>query len=241
MDLQKAKILLDKINALYNNMSADKKNISTIERDLMKSYIQQFYESFIDVPRAPVRKAVEVIKSTPKPKPQPSPRIITKKKAPVITPPPPKPEPVAPPPAAPAPPKVEKVVAPPPAPKPEPAKPKPVPPKPAPAPVSQSNPELEELFEFNSATELSEKLSEMPLSDIKKGMGINERILTVNELFGGDQAVFNMTIDTLNKLPNYKEATLFLMNNAAAKYNWAARNKKKKAKTFIKLIKRRYN
>ncbi|MEZ4933421.1 MAG: hypothetical protein R2788_15035 [Saprospiraceae bacterium] len=47
MDLQKSKLLLDKINALYNNMSADRNNVSIIEKDLMKSYIQQLYESFL--------------------------------------------------------------------------------------------------------------------------------------------------------------------------------------------------
>ena len=238
MDLQKAKILLDKINALYNNMSADKKNISTIERDLMKSYVQQLYESFLDMPKAaPVRKAVEIIKSAPKP--QPAPVVVEKKKEPAPPPPPPKPTP------PPPPPKVEKTVAPPP-PKPAPPPPpKPQPPKPKPAPVKRTpsaaaTPELEELFDFDTAKELSEKLSQMPITDIKKGMGLNERILTLNELFGADKAMFDLTIDTLNKLPNFDEAKIFLMKNAAAKYNWAAKDKKKKAKTFIKLVKRRY-
>lgn len=242
MDLQKAKILLDKINALYLNMNADKKNISSIERDLMKSYIQQLYESFSNIPQAPVRKAVQVIKSTPKAKPTPPPApVVVEKKAP--PPPPPAPKPIP----KPAPPKVEKKVPPPP---PPPVEPKPAPPKPKPKPIPVAvkppvahtgSPELEELFDFDTAKELSEKLGEMPLTDIKKGMGLNDRIFTLNELFGGDQAVFDLTIDTLNKLPDYAQAKSFLMRNAASKYNWTAKGKKKKAKIFIKIVKRRYN
>ena len=80
----------------------------------------------------------------------------------------------------------------------------------------------------------------MPIKDIKKAMGLNERIFTVNELFGGDQAIFDLTTDTLNKLPDFTQAKNFLMRNAASKYNWDKKGKKSKAKNFIKLVKRRY-
>ena len=240
MDLQKAKILLDKINALYNNMNADAKNISAIEKDLMKNYIQQLYESFLDMPgQATSRSAVEVIKSKRK--------VTLNKPAAIKIPPPP------PPPPAPDP---EPVVQKAPPPPPPPPKPKPAPPKPTPAAVEKPKPkpapakpapivavpaELEDLFAFNSAKELSEKLSEMPIKNIKKAMGLNERIFTVNELFGGDQAVFDQTVDTLNNLSDFDQAKSFLLQNAASKYNWGAKGRKTKAKNFIKLVKRRYN
>ena len=234
MDLKKAKILLDKINALYKNLSADKDNISTIEKDLMRSYIQQLYESFLDLPASSnAAPAVEIIKSTPK--------VRVKKTPPkVVTPPPPKPAPAAktPPPPAPAPKAKKAAPAPPPPPPPAP-KPKPVP-KAAPAPPVATG-EMEELFAMNSAKELSEKLSELPIKDIKKAMGLNERIFTVNELFGGDQAAFDAVTTTLNGLKNFDAAKGYLIRNVAGKYKWAAKTRKNKAKNFIKLVKRRYN
>ena len=48
MNLSQAKTQLEKIIALYKSMSADEKNISTIERDLMLSYIRSLYENFLD-------------------------------------------------------------------------------------------------------------------------------------------------------------------------------------------------
>ena len=241
MDLQKSKILLDKINALYKNMSADKQNISTIEKDLMRSYIQQLYETFLDLPAfgrtAAAAPVVEIIKSAPKvqvakpaprrvvPKTPPPPRAPLQRKP---TPPPKAATPIVPPPI-----KVKKTPAPPP----PPAPPKPDIPKPAPVAASG---EMEGLFAMNTAKELSEKLGALPIKDIKKAMGLNERIFTVNELFGGDQAFFDTVTTTLNGLKNFEAAKGYLIRNVAGKNNWTAKGKKKKAKNFIKLVKRRY-
>ncbi len=243
MDLQKAKITLDKINALYKNMSADARNISTIEKDLMRSYIQQLYESFIDLSQQTAPQPLEVVKPTPKQHfttpeytPPPAPKLeldIVEEKTREPEPAPkmeeaPKPAPAPPPPP---PPPVQKVE---PAPPPAPAHPQPIAPK-------VDNAELEELFTVTSARELSEKLGEMPITDIRKAMGLNERIFTVNELFGGDQAAFDETLSNLNYLPGYEAAKNYLINGVASKYNWSSKDKKSKAKTFIKLVKRRYN
>ena len=48
MNLQKAKILLEKINALHRSMNMDQGNIASIERDLMLSYVRQLYEACLE-------------------------------------------------------------------------------------------------------------------------------------------------------------------------------------------------
>jgi hypothetical protein len=247
MDLQRTKILLEKISALHHSMSADAKNISNIEKDLMKSYVQQLYDTLLDAPQ-PTPKLeeapVEIIKSEPratlrKPKP-----------APVVRPQPPAPK------AEEAPDEEELAVARParsPE-KEEPAATKVAPPAPvistkpaAPAPIpvtlpnAKVSPGLEELFAFGSAKELSEKLSQLPITDIRKAMGLNERIFTVNELFGGQQSAFDDTLKALNLLRSFDEAKQYLLQNAARQFDWAEKDRKNKAKTFIKLVKRRYN
>lgn len=252
MDFQKSKLLLEKINALYKNISGDPRNISSIERDLMRSYILQFYESFLEM-----QTVANVV--TPPPVPPIETKVtepkITLRKPETAPPPPPKPQPEPP---KPEPVKVEIAPEPAPAPPPPivvveklPIEPTPPPPPPvreeppAPAPVYkpasvQLDPDLEELFSFKTATELSEKLSELPINDIKKAMGLNERISTQNELFGGDAAAFDATVSTLNQLRSYDEAKDYLVRNVAVKFNWTAKDKKTKAKDFIKLVKRRY-
>ena len=47
MSLQHSKNLLEKINSLYQNITLDG-HISAIERDLMLSYVRQFYEAILE-------------------------------------------------------------------------------------------------------------------------------------------------------------------------------------------------
>ncbi len=250
MDFQKSKMLLDKINALYKNISGDPRNVSSIERDLMRSYIQQFYETFLELPT--VAAAV-----SPPPPPPVEPKAaepkITLRRPETAPPPPLKPQPEPP---KPEPPRVERIPEPAPAMPPPPLVEKmpvelppppvkeeaPAPPPPAPLhkATASAHPDVEELFAFKTATELSEKLSQLPVADIKKAMGFNERVAIQTELFGGDGPAFDATVSTLNQLRNYEEAKDYLIRNVAVKYNWASADRKAKAKEFIKLVRRRY-
>jgi len=100
--------------------------------------------------------------------------------------------------------------------------------------------ELEELFEKGSISELSDKLSQSPISDLTKCMGINERIFTVNELFAGDTGLFNTTMQELDKFTSLEQARDYLVDHVAVKQDWSDASKIKKATNFVKLISRRY-
>ena len=232
MDLHKAKKLLDKINSLHRNISMDEDHIAAIEKDLMLNYIRQLYECYLTENKtAPTPVAKRVVKEAAGakkiirevPTPQPKPELIEE----------PIPEPVV----------VKKVtpVAPPPKPKVV-ARPKPV--KKV-VQQKESVPNLgtdfDQLFEHKKGKELSDKLSALPIKDLTKAMGLNEKIFTINELFGGDKTVFDETMLALNGLRNFDDAKTFLSNHIARQYNWMDKSKKKKAKEFIKLIRRRYN
>lgn len=108
------------------------------------------------------------------------------------------------------------------------------------APKQQIPEELVELFKFESVNELSDKLSRAPISDLTKSMGINEKIFTVQELFGGDSSLFNNAMESLDKLSSLEQARDYLVQNVAVAQNWGAEGKIKKAANFIKLISRRY-
>jgi len=100
--------------------------------------------------------------------------------------------------------------------------------------------DLKELFSVKEATDLGDKLSLMSIPDLKKAMSINERIFAVNELFGGEQNVFNKTLEEVNDLENYDEAVSYLSKEVAVKYDWNDDKKKKKAENFILLVQRRF-
>lgn len=245
MKLKQAKIILEKINRLYQTMTLDEGQPDPFEVELMQSYIRQLYVAFSDTNKK--KATVEIPIETPAPKPVVKPAPVAKKEplvepvaqptvqpevAKVVVPEPPKVEV----------PKVEEIKVAPPV-----EAPKPVAPKPKPTPVTAtpvakvSTEEEVELFDQKEATELSEKLSQAPVKDLMKAMGINERILTMNELFNGEQSVFEHTLKTLNGMATFEEAKAYLSTHIASRYEWTQKAKKSKAKRFIKLVRRRYS
>jgi hypothetical protein len=238
MNLTQAKTQLEKIIALYKSMSADEKNISAIERDLMLGYIRSLYENFLDNSTPSVSPPVENrtapnVVSTPKPPPPP--------------PAPPKPIVVeAPPPPAPPKPIVVETPPPPPPPAPEPVRYE----APTPEPVRYQAPvereansgsaEIDALFENASDKELSDRLANTPLNDLTKAFGLNDRLLMQNELFGNNKAVFDEILKDLNNASSFDSAKGYLID-FAKRYHWAANPERQKhAKSFIKTVRRRF-
>jgi hypothetical protein len=246
MNLRQAEIILEKVTRLYKTMKLDERNIDVFEQDLMLSYIRQLYDSF--APNTPVSERVkpvlppiekeqisilkEATKVTPSPKPE-EPKVVETPKVMEV----PKvvevPKPIVTPKIV----ETPKVV--------EVPKPTPAPTPPAPQPTSSqgglSDVDRVALFEVKEATELSEKLSQAPIRDLTKAMGLNDKIFTINELFGGDSKAFDDTLKKLNTFNNFDDAKEFLAAGVAHTYEWPNRSRKKKAIYFINLVKRRYN
>jgi len=107
--------------------------------------------------------------------------------------------------------------------------------------LKNQNPDaLTEMFAEDKITDLSGKLASSQVKDLTKSMGINERIFTQQELFGNNQQVFNETLQRLNLCQNFGEAKQYLEDHIIYKYDWTNENKVKKAVTFIKYIKRKF-
>jgi hypothetical protein len=257
MNLAQTKIYLEKIIALYKSMSADERNISPIERDLMLSYIRQLYETCLDAPAAATASPVSApAKPTPAP-PPPAPKVETPRVAE-----PPKIEPVAAPKFTPPVVETPQYVAPPPPPRIEtPPPPPPVveqpryvapPPPPPPAyeppprprapqaPSSSWSAEVEALFDEQVGKEISDKIANAPIQDLTKAFGFNDRLLMQNELFLGNKNAFDEALKDLNNSSSFDTARAFLAD-LAVRNNWNVNGERQKhAKAFIKLVRRRF-
>ena len=257
MDLQQARILVRKINSLFKSMEMDGSPQPTpIERDLMLSYLRQLYQSFLDdvvdsgkiTVSAPMVE-IPVRKPEPRLEPEPVKPTYEAPKAyvpPVVNVEPPvvetapvveireEPRVYIPPVETPRPPVIEV--------KPEPIPVTPLPPPPPVIPTpstGSSNSRVEALFSFKKATELSEKLSEMPIPDLTKGMSINDRLLYMNELFGRDMSKLDEVLRALNNFPSLDSAKSYLMG-VATQFNWGDDDRSEIAQSFIKLVRRRF-
>ncbi len=66
---------------------------------------------------------------------------------------------------------------------------------------------------------LASKIKKSPIADLKAAIGINEKFLFINELFGGDLAAYNEAVDKLNAFQSIEEAAN-LLENLHQKRKW---------------------
>ncbi len=242
MDLLKTKIYLDKLNREFTRLSKDPDNIVRIDVDIVASYVRELYDAVL---------SVETAGPTIRPEPVPTRRPAAPRPSQVDEPAPKPSIPVAPPtPPAPEPPVIRETQRPPAAQPPVVVEDKPAP---AAAPAEQDvvvaprpvhshvhNPDAEALFEEKQAKELSEKLSELPIADLKKAIALNDRLLLTRELFAGDGQAFESTLMALNSFSQFSDAKTYLLDNCVIRFGWLDKKRVEVVKNFIKLVRRRY-
>lgn len=260
MDFIKAQNLISKINNLFQSIQMSENQISTLEKDLMKSYLRELYEiiqpqeepnsssipkkinnqkeglitdlksnnrfeSFDDRLDESIEEVKIELKSTVPPSSPAPVEPISREEVPSVI----NQETIV---------KDYKTEPPPPALSPSATSSPPA--SATPSPVFNLSSEMAELFSEPSVSDLSDKLSGTPIQDLSRAFGVNERILTINELFGGDSNRFNETIRSINSLSSFHEAKSYLVNKVANEMNWTDESRKEKASIFIKTIRRKF-
>jgi superfamily II DNA or RNA helicase len=86
--------------------------------------------------------------------------------------------------------------------------------------------------------ELSELLQDTPIKDLRKAFGVNDRYLFINELFNGDEVMFDRSIKTINAFSIYPEAEYWIRRELKVKLAWD--DKSTFVLQFDQLVKRRF-
>lgn len=86
--------------------------------------------------------------------------------------------------------------------------------------------------------ESTDQLSGPPISDIKQGITLNDKLLFVKELFNGYNLAYAEAVEILNRFSTFDEASKFLNTNYVTKNNWAG--KPETTEKFYALLRRRY-
>lgn len=89
-----------------------------------------------------------------------------------------------------------------------------------------------------AAAELSDKLADGPVKDLKKAIGVNDRFLYINELFRGDEAMYERSIKTINSFSIFPEAEYWIRRELKTKLGW--KDSDETVRQFDQLIKRRF-
>ncbi len=87
-------------------------------------------------------------------------------------------------------------------------------------------------------TELSEKLTDGPIKDLKRAIGVNDRFLFINELFRGDEAMYERSIKTINNFSIFAEAEYWIKRELKVKIGWTDADPV--VKQFDQLVRRRF-
>lgn len=88
-------------------------------------------------------------------------------------------------------------------------------------------------------TELVERLKETPVKDLRKAIGINDRFLFINELFRGDENMYERCIKTINSFNIYAEAEYWITRELKVKLGW--KTDSETVLHFDQLVKRRFS
>ena len=88
-------------------------------------------------------------------------------------------------------------------------------------------------------TELVEVLKETPVKDLRKAIGINDRFVFINELFRGDESMYERCIKTINSFNIYAEAEYWISRELKVKLGWD--NNNPTVQQFDHLVKRRFS
>lgn len=89
-----------------------------------------------------------------------------------------------------------------------------------------------------SKIDLGDSLTEVPIRDLRKAIGINDRFLYINELFRGDESMYERSIKTINSFNILPEAEYWIQRELKTKIGWSEGNET--VQQFIQLVKRRF-
>ena len=103
---------------------------------------------------------------------------------------------------------------------------------------TNNNVSLNDRLKQNSS-ELSDTLQDIPVKDLRKAIGINDRFKFLNELFRGDDAMYERSIKTINSYAIYPEAEYWIRRELKLKLGWDDKNET--VRQFDQLVRRRFS
>ncbi len=87
--------------------------------------------------------------------------------------------------------------------------------------------------------ELAHVLKDAPIKDLRKGIGVNDKFLFINDLFRGDEAMYDRSIRTINAFHILPEAEYWMNRELKVKLGW--NDNKDVVQHFYAVVRRRFS
>jgi hypothetical protein len=104
--------------------------------------------------------------------------------------------------------------------------------------VDENEASLNDVFS-NPVIEVAQTIKEAPVKDLRKAIGVNDKYLFINELFKGDEAMYEKCLKTINSFAVYPEAETWIRRELLVKMGWD--EKASSTKQFYQIVMRRFS
>ena len=116
--------------------------------------------------------------------------------------------------------------------------------------LSQKSREVNDVIGTNGASSLNDKLksdvsdlksalNDTPVRDLRKAIGVNDRYVFINQLFRGDEVMYERSLKTINGFRILPEAEYWMERELKVKLGWD--ENRDATRHFYQLVKRRFS
>ena len=91
----------------------------------------------------------------------------------------------------------------------------------------------------SDVADLKSALNDTPVRDLKKAIGVNDRYVFINQLFRGDEAMYERSLKTINGFRILPEAEYWMERELKVKLGWD--ENREATRHFYQIVKRRFS
>jgi hypothetical protein len=105
--------------------------------------------------------------------------------------------------------------------------------------IGGSSTSINDKLKSGSSSELGSTLKGSPVKELRKAIGVNDRFVFINELFRGDEAMYERSIKTINNFRILPEAEYWMERELKIKIGWD--DSRDIVQHFYQLVRRRFS
>jgi hypothetical protein len=105
--------------------------------------------------------------------------------------------------------------------------------------IGTSNTSINDKLKPGNAPELGSVLKGSPVKELRKAIGVNDRFVFINELFRGDEPMYERSIKTINNFRILAEAEYWMERELKIKLGWD--DSREMVQHFYQLVRRRFS
>ena len=105
--------------------------------------------------------------------------------------------------------------------------------------IGSNSTSINEKLKTGNFSELGSTLKGSPVKELRKAIGVNDRFVFINELFRGDEAMYERSIKTINNFRILPEAEYWMERELKIKIGWD--DSRDIVQHFYQLVRRRFS